>query len=53
MQREKQFQVKRREREIVLIKGMFEDHLKDEVRQLKANREKLKTNRLGSSLNMI
>lgn len=52
--------MKRRGREIVLIKGMFEDHLKDEVRQLKANREQLKANReqvkgtrLGNSLNMM
>ena len=38
MEKEKAFQVRRREREIVLIKGMFEEHLKDEVNKLKAKR---------------
>ena len=28
-QKEKEFQVKKREKEVVLIKGMFESHLKD------------------------
>jgi hypothetical protein len=36
----------------VLIKGMFEDHLKDEVRQLKTNRERMKVSQLGTSLNI-
>lgn len=43
-QKEKEFQVKKREKEVVLIKGMFESHLKDEISKLKTQREMKKAN---------
>lgn len=53
IEKEKAFKVRRREREIVLIKGMFEEHLKDQINQLKAKREQRKNNQLGYSMSML
>ena len=45
IQKEKEFKKKKKQREIVLINGMYEEHLKAEIQKRKEDREKLQMSR--------